>query len=61
MQSSMQRMMGVIEVMATVDDGYLAISISDNGIGIAKEDLPTSLNLFYRGRNPDQDIMEVPG
>jgi len=39
---------GVITVQATADDRYLTVAVSDNGSGIAPEDLPHVFEQFYR-------------
>lgn len=39
---------GVITIQANTDDRYLTISVSDNGSGIAPEDLPHIFEHFYR-------------
>lgn len=39
---------GTITVQANADDRYLTISVSDNGSGIAQEDLPHVFEHFYR-------------
>lgn len=40
---------GKIKVGAALKEGFLRISIKDNGIGIDKEDLPHIFDKFYRG------------
>lgn len=39
---------GLVNVEATVDDGNLIINFSDNGCGIASEDLPNIKKKFYK-------------
>lgn len=40
---------GVITVGAEVEDAYLTLSVTDNGVGISEEDLPHVFEHFYRG------------
>lgn len=42
---------GVIEVEAVLNPGRVEIKVSDNGCGIAKEDLPKVKNRFYKANN----------
>jgi len=42
---------GSIIINAKKDKKYIIITIKDNGIGIAKEDLPNIFNRFYRAEN----------
>ena len=42
---------GKVTVSATMDGGYLRASVSDNGIGMAPEDLSHIFNRFYRIKN----------
>lgn len=40
-----------VEVSGRLDDGTVAITVADQGIGIAQTDLPHLFDRFYRGRN----------
>lgn len=42
---------GVININAKEDKDFIKITISDNGSGISKEDLPKVKNKFYKGNN----------
>jgi len=42
---------GKVVVSATMESGYLRASVSDNGIGMASEDLSHIFNRFYRIKN----------
>jgi two-component system, OmpR family, phosphate regulon sensor histidine kinase PhoR len=42
---------GKVSVAAAMDGGYLRASVSDNGIGMAAEDLGRIFNRFYRVKN----------
>jgi PAS domain S-box-containing protein len=42
---------GKVTISATMDGGYLRASVSDNGIGMAPEDLGHIFNRFYRIKN----------
>lgn len=46
---------GRVELLAAVDDSALRIVVSDNGAGIAAEDLPYIFNRFYRGDKSRQN------
>ncbi|MCL4871226.1 MAG: GAF domain-containing protein [Anaerolineae bacterium] len=50
---------GTIKVMAHIDDGFVSISVSDTGIGIAPENQTKIFDRFYRAE--DSDIQQVPG
>ncbi len=46
-----------VVVAIEADNGRLSVSVTDAGIGIAKEDLPRVFDWFYRGRSGDlQDV-----
>ncbi|HEV8434357.1 MAG TPA: ATP-binding protein [Thermoanaerobaculia bacterium] len=40
-----------IDVTVTVEDGYLATSVADHGIGIPKDEIPQLFERFHRARN----------
>lgn len=42
---------GVININAKEDKNFIKVTISDNGSGISKEDLPKVKNKFYKGNN----------
>ena len=42
---------GKVVVAASMESGYLRVSVSDNGIGMAPEDLSHIFNRFYRIKN----------
>ncbi len=50
---------GFIKVIAQTVRGYVAISVKDTGIGIAKENLSKIFDRFFRAE--DTDIQQIPG
>ncbi len=42
---------GTVSVSATIEKKYVHITITDNGIGISKEDIPHIFDRFYRANN----------
>lgn len=50
---------GKIEIAARDNPLYFEISISDNGPGISKEDLPHIFTRFYRGKNASPDSVGI--
>ncbi len=50
---------GRVEISAHSTDGYVQISVSDTGVGIAKEDMKKLFTRFFRADNPMRD--EVGG
>ncbi|MBK9049606.1 MAG: GAF domain-containing protein [Chloroflexi bacterium] len=50
---------GNIQVLARTDDSYVAISVKDSGVGIAKENQNKIFDRFFRAE--DTDIQQVPG
>ena len=46
---------GTVTVRAEAHDGRAIFVVSDNGPGIAAEDLPLVFDRFYRGRNATPD------
>jgi PAS domain S-box-containing protein len=42
---------GTVTVSAAMENGYLKVSVADNGIGMAPEDLSRIFNRFYRIKN----------
>lgn len=45
----------VIQVRAITKDGICTVSVADNGVGIAAEDLEKVFSLFYQGKEPSAD------
>lgn len=50
---------GHIELQARDNPLYYEILISDNGVGIKKEDLPHIFTRFYRGQNASSDSVGI--
>ncbi len=50
---------GKIEILFKDNPLYSEIQISDNGIGIQKEDLPHIFTRFYRGKNASPDSVGI--
>lgn len=50
---------GSIKVMARTDNGFVAISVRDTGVGIAEENQSKIFDRFFRAE--DSDIQQVPG
>jgi signal transduction histidine kinase len=50
---------GIIRISCTENPLHIEVAISDNGSGIAKEDLPLLFNRFYKGKNACQDSVGI--
>lgn len=50
---------GVVTLKAEQNKLYTKITISDNGVGISKEDLPHIFERFYKGRNSHSDSVGI--
>lgn len=50
---------GIISITYEENPLYTKIQILDNGIGIAKEDLPFIFKRFYRGKNASEDSVGI--
>jgi signal transduction histidine kinase len=52
---------GSVEVAAWQDDGQFQIRVSDNGVGIPPEDLPSLFQPFHRGGNVAKEAIDGTG
>lgn len=50
---------GSIKVMAQIDDGFVAVSVQDTGVGISIENQSKIFDRFFRAE--DTDIQQIPG
>lgn len=50
---------GTIKVLAEIDDGFVAVSVQDTGVGISKENQNKIFDRFFRAE--DTDIQQIPG
>lgn len=50
---------GRISISAKDNPLYLELQISDNGVGIAKDDIPNIFTRFYQGKNSSRDSVGI--